>query len=38
MLLGGMVGWLAARGGRSARPLVLRREDNTRLNLMKGSS
>jgi len=38
MLLGGMVGWLAARGGRAARPLVLRREDSTRLNLMKGSS
>lgn len=36
MLLGGMVGGLAARGGRSARPVVLRREDNKLLQLMKG--
>lgn len=27
MLLGGVAGWLAARGGRAARPVVLRRED-----------
>lgn len=26
MLLGGGIGWLAARGGRTARPVVLRRE------------
>jgi len=38
MLLGGLVGWLAARGGRSARPLVLRREDGTRFNLKKGNT
>mgnify|MGYP001088467718 FL=1 len=37
MLVGGLAGWLAARGGRSARPLVLRREDNTAFHLMKGS-
>jgi sigma-E factor negative regulatory protein RseC len=36
MLLGGLLGWLAARGGRAARPLVLRREGNTRINLLKG--
>lgn len=38
MLLGGMAGWLAARGGRSVRPLVLRREDGTRFNLKKGNT
>ena len=27
MLLGGVAGWLDARGGRAARPVVLRRED-----------
>lgn len=36
MLLGGMVGWLAARGGRIARPVVLRREDNNLFHLMGG--
>jgi len=36
MLLGGVVGWLAARGGRTARPVVLRREDNTLLRMRKG--
>jgi sigma-E factor negative regulatory protein RseC len=36
MLLGGLVGWLAARGGRAVRPVVLRREDNSRIHLMKG--
>ncbi len=34
LLLGGLVGWLLARGGRAARPLVLRREHV--LNPMKG--
>jgi sigma-E factor negative regulatory protein RseC len=38
MLLGGLLGWLAARGGRSTRPLVLRREDSIRFDLMKGKS
>ncbi len=37
VLLGGVTGWLATRGGRAARPLVLRREDNTSIHLMKGS-
>ncbi len=37
LLVGGMAGWLAARGGQAARPLVLRREDNTAFHLMKGS-
>jgi len=36
MLLGGLLGWLAARGGRAARPLVLRREDGARIHLLKG--
>ena len=36
MLLGGMVGWLAARGGRTARPVVLRREKQPPFHLMKG--
>ena len=36
MLLGGMVGWLAARGGRTARPVVLRRENQLPFHLMKG--
>lgn len=36
MLLGGMAGWLAARGGRAARPVVLRREDNNLFLLKKG--
>ena len=38
MLLGGGLGWLAARGGRTARPVVLRRDDNNLLHPMKGSS
>lgn len=37
VLLGGVTGWLMTRGGRAARPLVLRREDNTLIHLMKGS-
>jgi len=36
MLIGGATGWLAARGGRTARPAVLRREDKIRFQLMKG--
>lgn len=36
MLLGGAAGWLAVRGGRSARPVVLRREDDNLIHLMKG--
>jgi sigma-E factor negative regulatory protein RseC len=36
MLLGGMAGWLIARGGRSARPVVLRREDVNLFHLKKG--
>jgi sigma-E factor negative regulatory protein RseC len=37
VLLGGVAGWLAVRGGRAARPVVLRREDNILFHLMKGS-
>jgi sigma-E factor negative regulatory protein RseC len=36
LLLGGMVGWLAARGGRTARPVVLRREDVNLFHMRKG--
>lgn len=36
MLIGGMVGWLVARGGRTARPVVLRREDKILFQVMKG--
>ena len=36
MLLGGLVGWLAARGGRAARPVVLRREDVSLFHMKKG--
>jgi sigma-E factor negative regulatory protein RseC len=36
MLLGGLAGWLAGRGGKAARPVVLRREDNSRFHLLKG--
>jgi sigma-E factor negative regulatory protein RseC len=36
MLLGGVVGWLAARGGRAARPVVLRREDVKLFHMRKG--
>jgi sigma-E factor negative regulatory protein RseC len=38
MLLGGMVGWLAGRGGRTVRPVVLRRDNPTPLHLMKGQA
>jgi len=30
------VGWLAARNGRAARPVVLRREDKILFQMMKG--
>ena len=36
MLLGGVVGWLAARGGRTARPVVLRREDKILFQMRRG--
>lgn len=36
MLLGGLAGWLVARGGRSARPVVLRREDVNLFHMKKG--
>jgi sigma-E factor negative regulatory protein RseC len=36
MLLGGMAGWLVARGGRSARPVVLRRGDVHLFHMKKG--
>ena len=36
MLLGGVLGWLAVRGGRAARPVVLRREDDRMFYLRKG--
>jgi len=36
MLIGGAAGWLAARGGRTTRPVVLRREDKILFQVMKG--
>jgi sigma-E factor negative regulatory protein RseC len=36
MVLGGVVGGLAARGGRMARPVVLRREGNVQFHMRKG--
>jgi len=36
MLLGGVAGWLVARGGRAARPVVLRREDGKLFHMRKG--
>ncbi|TXH75256.1 SoxR reducing system RseC family protein [Thiobacillus sp.] len=38
MLIGGVVGWFLARGGRTARPVVLRREDRISFQVMKGQS
>ena len=38
MLVGGVAGGLAARGGRTARPVVLRREDKILFQVMKGQS
>jgi len=36
VVLGALVSWLTMRGGRAARPVVLRREDNNLFQLMKG--
>lgn len=36
MLLGGLAGWLAARGGQTRRPVVLRRENDNLVRMMKG--
>ena len=36
MLLGGAAGWLVARGGRTVRPVVLRREDNDLFRMRRG--
>lgn len=36
LLLGGAAGWLVARGGRTERPVVLRREDFNLLHARKG--
>jgi sigma-E factor negative regulatory protein RseC len=38
MLIGGAMGWLAARGDRMARPVVLRREGGILFHAMKGQS
>jgi sigma-E factor negative regulatory protein RseC len=38
LVLGGAVGGLAARGGRAARPVVLRREDVNLFHMKKGRS
>lgn len=36
LLIGGLAGWLVARGGRAARPVVLRREDVNLFHMKKG--
>jgi sigma-E factor negative regulatory protein RseC len=36
MLAGGLAGWLAARGGQTRRPVVLRRENDNLFRMMKG--
>lgn len=36
MLLGAAAGWLLARGGRIVRPVVLRRDNDTLLQIVKG--
>jgi sigma-E factor negative regulatory protein RseC len=39
VLLGGLAGWLVARGGRTQRPVVLRRDENDNLfHIGKGCS
>lgn len=35
-VLGATLGWLAVRGGRTARPVVLRREDSNLFHMEKG--
>jgi len=36
LLVGGAAAWLLARGGRAARPMVLRRENDTTIQMKKG--
>ncbi len=36
MMLGGALGWLVSRGGRAARPVVLRRENANLFHMRKG--
>lgn len=36
MLLGGLAGWLAARGGQTQRPVVLRRDNDNLFRMRKG--
>lgn len=36
LLIGGAVAWLLARGGRAARPMVLRRENDNAIHMRKG--
>jgi sigma-E factor negative regulatory protein RseC len=38
LLLGGLAGWLAARGGRTQRPVVLKRENDNLFCIGKGCS
>ena len=38
MLLGGLAGWLAARGGQTQRPMVLRRENDNLFRMRKGGA
>lgn len=36
LIAGGVLGWMLARGGRTARPCVLRRDETTLVHLKKG--
>lgn len=36
MVLGGVIGWLIARGGQTSRPVVLRREIVNQIPMKKG--
>lgn len=36
LVLGGLAGWLAARGGQTQRPVVLRRENDNQFRMRKG--